>query len=64
MTCLFAFFDKWTAHPEVGDDEHGSGEGRGEHERENGEHDREGNEHGSGGEGRGEHEREGEREHK
>ena len=49
-------FDKWTAHPEVGDDEHGSGEGRGEHDRES-------NEHGSD-EGRGEHEREGESGHK
>ena len=65
-------FDRWTAHPEVGDDEHGSGESRGEHDREGGEHgsgegrgehDRESNEHGSG-EGRGEHEREGESGHK
>ncbi len=48
-------FDKWTAHPEVGDDEHGSGESRGEHDRERNEH--------SSGEGRGEHEREGESEH-
>lgn len=65
-------FDKWTAHPEVGDDEHGSGESRGEHDREGesehgssasrGEHDRERSEHGSG-ESRGEHEREGESEH-
>lgn len=49
-------FDKWTAHPEVGDDEHGSGESRGEHDRE-GE-----SEHGSS-ESRGEHDREGESEH-
>ncbi len=48
-------FDKWTAHPEVGDDEHGSGESRGEHDREH-------NEHGNG-ESRGEHDREGESEH-
>jgi hypothetical protein len=48
-------FDKWTAHPEVGDDEHGSSESRGEHDRER-------SEHGSG-ESRGEHEREGESEH-
>ena len=39
-------FDGWTAHPEVGIGEHGSGEERGEHDREGqGEH----------GEGRGEH---------
>ena len=27
-------FDRWTAHPEVGIGEHGSGEGEGEHDRE------------------------------
>ena len=39
-------FDGWSAHPEVGNREHGHGEGRGEHGREGrGEHDRDGGEH-------------------
>ena len=59
-------FDGWSAHPEVGNEEHGKG-GEGEHGRrergERGEHgERERGEHG--GEGRGEHEREGRGEHK
>lgn len=42
-------FDGWTAHPEVGESEHGHGEEQGEHDAENGgEHD---------GEGKKEHER-------
>ncbi len=52
------FFDGWTAHAEVGNDEHegeeGGGEGRGENE---GEHGGEGR--GDGGEEKGEHEGEG-----
>ncbi len=36
-------FDGWTAHPEVGEDEHSHGEEHGEHDSEHGgEHDREG----------------------
>ena len=36
-------FDGWTAHPEVGEGEHGHGEEHGEHDSEHGgEHDREG----------------------
>ena len=40
-------FDRWTAHPEVGEGEHGHGGEHGEHDSEHGgEHDREGkNEH-------------------
>ena len=47
-------FDGWTAHPEIGEGEHGSGTERGEHNREgdsehdgegNSEHDGEGDEH-------------------
>ena len=56
LTATSTSFDRWTAHPEVGDDEHGGGESRGEHDRESGEH--------GSGESRGEHEREGESEHK
>jgi hypothetical protein len=56
-------FDGWTAHPEVGNEEHGHGED-GEHaKRERGEHEREGKgEHGK--KERGEHDREGKGEHK
>ena len=54
LTATTTDFDKWTAHPEVGEDEHGSSRERGEHDREgenehngkgNGEHDGEGDEH-------------------
>ena len=39
-------FDGWTAHPEVGEGEHGGGSERGEHSREgDSEHDGEGDEH-------------------
>ena len=39
-------FDGWTAHPEVGEDEHGSGGGGGEHDAEgDSEHDGEEGEH-------------------
>ena len=39
LTATNKDFDGWTAHPEVGSGEHGSGEGRGEHDREgSGEH--------------------------
>lgn len=39
-------FNGWTAHPEVGESEHGSGTERGEHNREgDSEHDGEGDEH-------------------
>ena len=49
-------FERWTAHPEVGEGEHG-GEERGEHDREGeGEHGREGRGEHSG-ERRGEHEK-------
>jgi len=42
LTATSKDFDGWTAHPEVGEGEHG-GEGEGEHKREGrGEHDREG----------------------
>ena len=34
LTATSKDFDGWTAHPEVGIGEHGSGEGRGEHDRE------------------------------
>ena len=34
LTATNRDFDGWTAHPEVGIGEHGSGEGRGEHDRE------------------------------
>lgn len=50
LTATSTDFDKWTAHPEVGEGEHGSGEERGEHEAEGGEH---------GGEGDREHDGEG-----
>ena len=54
LTATSTNFDRWTAHPEVGEGEHGSGgEGEGgEHDAESGEHDGEGdNEHnGEGGE--------------
>lgn len=54
LTATSTNFDRWTAHPEVGEDEHGGvggGEG-GEHDAESSEHDGEGdNEHnGEGGE--------------
>ncbi len=54
LTATTTDFDKWTAHPEVGEDEHGSGRERGEHDREgdsehgaegDSEHDGEGDEH-------------------
>lgn len=48
LTATSTNFDKWTAHPEVGESEHGSdGEGeRGEHDGEgDSEHDGEGGEH-------------------
>ena len=35
LTATSKNFDGWTAHPEVGSEEHGSSEGRGEHDREN-----------------------------
>ncbi len=34
LTATDEDFDGWTAHPEVGSGEHGSGEGHGEHDRE------------------------------
>ena len=56
LTATSTNFDGWTAHPEVGESEHGHGE-------EGGEHGKEGDsEHGHG-EGGGEHGREGEGEH-
>ena len=45
LTVTSTDFDKWTAHPEVGEGEHGHGEEHGEHDRESGgEHEREGGE--------------------
>ena len=55
LTATSTDFDGWTAHPEVGEGEHGHGEEHGEHDSEHGgEHEREGKE---------EHERKGESEH-
>ena len=52
LTATSTDFDGWTAHPEVGEGEHGHGEEHGEHDSEHwGEHDRE---------GKGEHEKKGE----
>ena len=49
LTATSKDFDKWTAHPEVGESEHGHGEEQAEHDSEHGgEHDREN-------EGKGEH---------
>ena len=47
LTAISTDFDRWTAHPEVGEGEHSHGEEHGEHDSEHGgEHDREGkNEH-------------------
>ncbi len=63
LTATSKNFDRWTAHPEVGRSEHGNREGRGEHDREDGEHrNKEGrSEHDREG---GEHKREGKSEHK
>lgn len=47
LTATSEGFGGWSAHPEVGNREHGHGEGHGEHDAEAGEHDREGrSEHG------------------
>ena len=55
LTATSTDFDGWTAHPEVGESEHGHGEEHGEHDSEHGgEHDRE---------GKGEHDRKSEGEH-
>jgi len=56
LTAISADFDRWSAHPEVGNEEHGGSEGSGEHGASEGlgEH---------GGEGRGEHGRESSGEH-
>ena len=54
LTATSKDFDGWSAHPEVGNAEHGHGEGHGEHDGERGEHERNG----------GEHDREGRSEHK
>ena len=46
LTATSTDFDKWTAHPEVGEGEHGSGEEHGEHDTEgDSEHDGENDEH-------------------
>lgn len=65
LTATSTEFDGWSAHPEVGNREHGHGEGGGEHGEDGdehggegqSEHDRDGSEHGE--EGNGEHDREG-----